>query len=292
MKIIRKTVWQMTPDGFEKLYEDAYEHDGEVAHAKGGALSPGGAVNNVLDPLDLFGGKERGAANDAQRSLQYDLPRLNNLEADTARYNTSGPFGTSAWSIDPKTGRYTQTTNLAPSEQRQFDANNAIAEQMVNKAGEYAPGVADRFSYDAAVPGIADKQYSKVASLVDPVRASNGSAWEAKMANAGISPNSDAYKEVATQRGADTAAAQSGARQQATTAAIPLAQQQRQQRMGEIAQLLGAEQLNTPTTGGTGVDINGSTNAANQVGIDKANQSAASRNAMMNTFAQFVKAAY
>lgn len=320
MKIITRAVYQMTPAGFELLEEDSHDYTGSVAEAKGGVLGqigstnsaldlvspshgwrtamdsgetspgagftdPGGAANRILDPLDLFGGTEQADAKQAQKDLPGQLTDLNNLQANVSRYNTSGPFGESKWSIDPTTGRYTQTTNLAPSEQRQFDARNQIAEQMMGKAKEWGPASSSNFDYSKEVPALADQQFSKTQSLTAPITNANDAAWKTKMANAGISPTSDAYKEVAGQRGTDAGQAQYQARQAATTAAIPLAQQQRQQRMAEMAQLMGGEQLNSPAQGGTGVDINGATSAANSQGIANANQQAAQRNAMMQSIA-------
>lgn len=305
MKIIRKTVWQMTADGFHKLYEDAYEHAGSLSEAKSagdliepgigsgrGVFDTGGPLNQALDPLDLFGGKESAAAGDAARSLPGQLSALVNTQAQTQRYNTAGPFGSSSWSVDPKTGRYTQNVSLAPSEQRQFDTSNQIAEQMLGKAQEYAPSTGGSFSYDRATPGIATQQFSKTQSLAAPVQAKAQGDWQAKMANAGIAPDSAAYQETQAQRIKDSMGATSNARALATTQSPQLAQQQRQQRMAEMAQLLGGEQLNLPTTGGTGVDVAGATAAANAQGIQNANQSAAQRNANMNALASTIKLAY
>jgi hypothetical protein len=311
MKIITKTVWQMTPEGYELIEEESHDHHGPIAEAKGiggggislpgygdnnssdsGYFSPGGFVNQGLDPLDLFGGNERGAANRAQRQLPGQLTALNNLQANVSRYDTKGPFGSSAWTIDPTTGRYTQTTNLNPSEQRQFDTRNGIAEQMLNTAQGEAPSVSSAFNYNSDVPAIAQQQLGKVQSLTNPVTQGADAAWSAKMANAGISPDSDAYKEALAQRTADTGAANYQQQQHATMQGAQLAQGQRQQRMAEIAQLMAGEQLNSPALGGNGIDVGGSTSAANQVGIDKANQAAAQRNANFSTLASFMRAAY
>jgi hypothetical protein len=51
-------------------------------------------------------------------------------------------------------------------------------------------------------------------------------------------------------------------------------------------------QINSPAMGGNGIDINGSTNAANQVGINNANTSAANRNANMQALAGLMQMAY
>jgi len=307
MKIITRAEYQWDGKQYQLVDEDSYNYDGPISEAKGiighkgdlispgigsgkGVFETGGPVNQALDPLDIFGGKEKGQANDAADALPGQLSALNQQQANLARYDTSGPFGDSSWSIDPTTGRYTQTTNLNPSEQRQFDSRNGIAEQMMNKAGEWAPQ--GTFDYNSAVPEIANQQYKNQQSLAAPVMQANDSAWNAKMANAGISPNSDAYKEAQAQRTADTGTAQSQAKYAATTASIPLAQQRRQQQFSELAQLMGNQQLNSPALGGNGIDINGATNAANNVGINNANQSAAQRNANMQSMAGLMQLSY
>jgi len=294
MKITTRAEYQWDENQYCLVSEDSYDYDGPIAEAKSGSnfFAPGGIGNQIADPLDLFGGNEKGQANKAAKELPGQLAQLNDLQANVARYNTSGPFGSSEWSIDPATGRYTQTTKLNDSEQRQFDARNGIAESMLSKAQQFAPASSSSFDYNTEVPGVADQQYSKVASLLDPAMGDQQSSWEAKMANAGIAPTTDAFKEVAAQRGADTTGAQSQARLASTTAAIPLAQQQRQQRMTELAQLMGGQQLNSPALGGNGVDINGATSAANQVGINNANTSAAQRNANMQAMAGLFQMAY
>lgn len=330
MKIYRKAVLQMTRSGFEPIFEDSFEYLGPVSEAKGGGnlnpinqlaktsgpfgdagvvgqlinpagyaaatqkegagpFDPGGVFNKVLDPLDLFGGQAKGDAIQAKKDLPGQLSDLNNLQANVSRYNTNGPFGTSEWSIDPATGRYTQTTKLAPSEQKQFDSRNQIAEQMLGKAKEWAPN--SSFDYNKDVPAIAAQQLAKTNSLTSPVMAQGDDALKAKLANMGIS-GTDAASEAIAARGVNNTSAAQSAQRNATTAAIPLAQQQRQQRMTEIAQLLGSQQLNSPALGGNGVDINGATNAANQVGINNANQSAAQRNANMQAIASGLQLAY
>lgn len=296
MKITTRAEYQWDGERYQLIAEDSYEHNGPVAlcKSKGNIFNKmaGGTVNRRLDPLDLFGGQERREALDATEAMPENLRSLNELQANVGRYNTSGPFGTSEWSIDPTTGRYTQTTNLGESQQRQFDSRNAIAEQMMNKAQEFAPASSSSFDYDREVPALAEQQYSKVASLLNPAMGEQQSAWDAKMKNAGVAPTTDAYREVAAQRGADTGDAQYQAKQAATTAAVPLAQQQRQQRMTELAQLMGAQQLNSPAMGGNGIDIAGATGAANQVGINNANLSAAQRNANMQSMAGLFQLAY
>ena len=306
--------WQMTPDGFREVYvihgtsqaKTWMKGSGDIGKilnplsnlvdssttSDAGWFDPGGKLNHMLDPGDLFGGNEKALAQQAQKDLPGQLSALNQLQANVSRYDTNGPFGTSKWSIDPETGRYTQTTQLAPSEQRQFDARNQIANTMMDKAGQFAPASSSSFDYGSEVPALANAQLSKVSSLTSPVTNNLTSDWQAKMANAGISPTSDAFKEVAAQRAQDAAANQFQQKSAATTAAIPLAQQQRQQRMTELATLLGGQQLNSPALGGNGVDIGGATAAANQAGINNANQSAAQRNANMQSLAGLMQLAY
>lgn len=305
MKISTYVEYQWNPKAnqYELVKEEAYNHKGAVSSLKSakemfnpikgtGPLDAGGAVNHILDPLDLFGGAEQGQAEVAKRNLPDQLSALNEQQARLSRYDTSGPFGESSWSVDPKTGRYTQTTNLNPSEQRQFDTRNQIAESMLGRANDFAPSTQGSFDYNKEVPDIANTNYQKTSSLTSPYEDSQQSDWQAKMKNIGVSPTSGAYQDVAGQRSADSSQANTNAMQDATTAAIPMAQQQRQQRMTEMAQLIGSQQLNSPAMGGNGIDVAGATQTANQVGIQNQNQSAAQRNANMNAISSLFQSAY
>lgn len=290
MKITTRAEYQWDGSQYILISEDAYEYRGKIAEAKSSSnfFAPGEAGNQIADPLDLFGGTEKGAANRAKQQLPGQLSDLNELQANIARYDTSGPFGNSSWKVDPTTGRYTQDISLSPSEQNQFNTRNEIANTML---GQVSPQSVSGNAQSYA-PQIANEQYAKSQSLTNPVQAQSDANWSAKMANAGISPNSDAYKEAQTQRTSDTNLANTQARQLAIAQSPQLANQQRQQRLAQIASALGSMQINSPAMGGNGIDINGSTAAANQAGINNANMSAANRNAMMNSLAGAMQMAY
>lgn len=304
-------VWQMTPEGFELVSETVGEAD-QVMQMKGGTsdtlrnivspssqlhdssgrpnsdpFSTGGPVNRFLDPLDIFGGQATREAQDAQAALPGQLSNLINTQAGVSRYNTDGPFGSSSWSIDPTTGRASQDVSLNPSQERQFHQANSIAESMLSSAKRRAPGISDSFSYDKAVPDIAAGQYAKTSSLANPLTQGQDAGIAAKLANMGVS-GTDAAGDVTRANAGVRAGQEYGARQDATMEAGRLAPQQRLQNINEIAQLIGSQRLNSPTQGGTAVDVSGATRQANQVGIDNLNRQAQQQNATTQGIAQLL----
>lgn len=63
-----------------------------------------------------------------------------NAEAAANRYNIRSPFGTQTWE-GPNSGANTLTTTLTPSQQRQFNQRNQIAETLMGRAQEQIPNI-------------------------------------------------------------------------------------------------------------------------------------------------------
>jgi hypothetical protein len=220
----------------------------------------------------------------------------------TNRYNISGPTGTQQWQQGPQTiqgydqsgkpiygSTDTQVTTLSPTEQRQYDTSNQIAESMLSGAqGKIGGdnGLANTtFSYDQAIPQAAADSYRHQIALLQPDFQNADKAFDQKMANIGLPIGSDAYNEGLRQHELDQnnamVSAAAGAEQQGAQMSLS----QRQQQYNELAAALGGQQV-TPVNsfagqGGANVDVAGAYGQANQARL--ANYNAGQAEAASNT---------
>jgi hypothetical protein len=147
------------------------------------------------------------------------------IEAEAAanRYNVNSPFGTQTWSRNGD--QWTQNVTLNPSEQRQYDSRNAIAEAMMGQAqtsvGGGVPGYSDRpqmsqlpanyqgrgdfssgmsdpgsFSLNQSTPEASKAHYARIAESLDPTFEKQTRGFEQRMSNAGIPVGSEAYNDA------------------------------------------------------------------------------------------------
>lgn len=148
-------------------------------------------------------------------------------ESAANRYNINSPFGSQTWTTGGRetigydsTGKpiygeqRTQNITLNPSEQRQYDTTNEIAELMLNqgKAGiegglpsysalEANPGrpgnvdLGGKFDLNAASSPAADAHYKRIAAYLEPQFQRQTDEWEQRMANQGLPMGSEAYSE-------------------------------------------------------------------------------------------------
>lgn len=259
MKISRRTVWQMTPAGYELVSADIYDYDGPVAAAKGGS-------KGVPDPTQQIA-----------------------AEQNANQYNVVSPNGSINYSKDP-TGRTTQTTTLSPSEQKQLDTSNQIAETMLTGAQKKIPGLADTsFDYNDQGSTAAKAAYQRQVDLLTPEFDKQDTAWEDRMANQGLPTGGEAYLDSQRQHENDKNFALTQAAQQAETEGTQLALSQRQQNYNELAAALGGQQLNPVGSYGqpaAPVDAAGAYAQKNQAQIAAQLADTQSRNALIGSAAQ------
>ena len=147
----------------------------------------------------------------AQGAANNDTARLN---ATLNRYNVYGPGGSTTWSNSGDTWSQTQTLN--PSQQRQFDATNAIGESVLGAAQGYAGALPqNQFSYDGAPEyqssidrsGLADvptdigayqskaeqAAYDRTMGMLNPQFEQQQENLTQQLANQGIMQGSEAY---------------------------------------------------------------------------------------------------
>lgn len=268
MRIIRKTIWQMTADGMHKIYEDTHDYDGPVAEAKGGSAP-------APDP-----------------AIQA------NAEAAANRYNIVSPVGNQTWTQSgrqiigydsagrPQYGtNQTQTTTLSPSEQKQFDLHNQIAEQLLGGSASQIPGFAnDPFTFNNQGSKAGQAQFQRQMALLGPEFAKANDTFEQKMNNAGIPVGSGAYNDALRQHENDQNFAETQAAQQAEGTGSQLALSERQQRYNEIASALGGQQLmpiNALGPAGAPIDVAGAYAQQNQANIKNAENDASGFNSLL-----------
>lgn len=233
------------------------------------------------------------------------------------QYNVVGPGGTTKWTQGPQmvTGydqnghaifgsQSTQTTTLAPDQQKQYDLSNQIADQLLGGANKnigtfvntpFSGGQA--FDYNTATPDAAKAAYTQQAALLQPDFDKANRQFDDKMANAGIPVGSEAYNDAKRQQDNDQnfALTDAAARAQGTGANMAFQQNQannatalatRQQQYNEIAAALGGSQI-APVgayAGGSGgsVDASGAFNAQNNAKLAGYNAGVAGDNATMS----------
>src|SRR5882724_2686845 len=210
-------------------------------------------------------------------------------EQNANQYNIVSPTGSINYSKDP-TGRTTQTTTLSPSEQKQLDTSNQIAETMLTGAQKKIPGLSDTsFDYNDQGSTAAKAAYQRQVDLLNPEFAKQDTAWEDRLANQGIPLGSEAYNDSLRQHENDKNFALTQAAQAAETEGTGLALSQRQQQYNELAAALGGQQLNPVgafSQPAAPVDVAGAYAQKNQASIAQQMANQQSQNALLGAGAQ------
>jgi len=231
-KIITRAEYQWDGHEYVLLHEDSYEHEGPIAQCKGGgSLTPayGNTASSSIDPATMG--------------------MLVKQSADLNRTNTAGTYGKSSWTIDPNTGRYTQNVELDPSQQKQLDTRNSIAEQMMDSAGKNLGDISNPFSYSDTVSDPARASFDSAKSRLMPQFDQQTRNFDQQMSNNGIPMGSEAYNKAER----DLAQGQNDALTQAATTSANTQNTMdltgRQQKYSDIAQELASQNTQQPTAG-------------------------------------------
>lgn len=246
----------------------------------------------TLDQVHAFAHAKGGSAPTPDPAVQT------NAEAAANHYNVVGPNGSTVWQQGerqiigydsegrPQYGQAsTQINTLAPSEQRQYDTRNNIAESLLDSASTQIPGFAnDPFSFDEQGPASAEAQYQKNIALLQPQFERGDKDFEQKLANQGLPMGSDAYNEALSQHEGNKNKALTGLAYDTITQGNTLALQERNQRYNELAAALGSNQIQTPgASSGSPIDVSGAYSAANSANL--ANYNAGQAEQQSNTAA-------
>jgi hypothetical protein len=230
------------------------------------------------------------------------------------QYNVVGPGGSTTWQQGPRTvtgydqnghaiygSQSTQTTKLAPDQQKQYDLQNQIADQLLTGANKNIGGFAStpytggsNFDYNTATPDAAKAAYQQQVDLLKPQFDNADKAFDTKLANQGIPIGSEAYADAQRQHENDKNFALTQAAQSAQGTGANMAFQQtqannardlqtRQEQYNEISAALGGSQLQPVGAyaggSGGGVDASGAYNAQNNANLANYNAKVAGQNA-------------
>jgi len=236
-----------------------------------------------------FGGGGSGGA-------QIDPETMGMLakqSADLNRTNTSGTYGKSSWSIDPATGRYSQKVDLDPSQQRQLDTRNKIAETMIGNAGNSFGGMKGPFGYSSDVSPAALASFDAASARLKPQFEQQTRNFDQNMYNGGIPMGSEAYNKAERDlsQGQNDALSQAAEGSANTQNSMDLSQ--RQQRYSDIAGMLGTQNTQTPTAGtNAAIDTTGNYDKLNSnvtsMFNNAASKQAGGTNALMGLLAAFI----
>lgn len=185
------------------------------------------------------------------------------------------PSGSRVFSGNPDDGTFGYTETYAPSQQRQFDARNRIAEQLGARAEYQLPKIpGDPFKFQGATDPTTNAYFQAQKGLLDQSFGREDERLDQKLVNQGIPMGSEAYREQMD----DQSRRKADAYTQASAAALDKGYGQalgtRQQNYNELASLLGGQQLQ-PVSGGGGGGLDVASAFANQqAGQNRAYQGA------------------
>lgn len=215
-------------------------------------------------------------------------------EQNANQYNVVSPSGQINYSQDPS-GRTTQTTTLSPSEQKQLDTSNQIAEAMLTGAQGKIGGLSNStFDYNDQGSKAGQAAFQRQRDLLDPEFKKQDTAFEDRLANQGIPLGSEAYGDALRTHENNKNFALTQAAQQAESEGTGLALSQRQQQYNELAAALGGQQLNPVGAFGQAaapVDVAGAYAQQNQANIANSQASNSSRNGLLGAIGQLGGAA-
>lgn len=207
-----------------------------------------------------------------------------NAQTAANRYNSVGPNSSTSWDIGDRTiigydskgnpqygNQATQTVSLNPSEQRQLEGRNSVAESMIGTARDSAGELADPFSFNNQGSTAAKALYDRQVALMAPDIKMRDETFEDRMANSGIPVGSDAYTEALRGHENNKNFALNQASMQSEELGANLALQERQQRFAELAQALSGGTTPTAGTDGGNVDVTGAYQSAADADLAKYN---------------------
>lgn len=222
------------------------------------------------------------ASNQATAITQQELNQTNQV----------GPTGTSTYQQTGTnadgTPQFTQTTALTPAQQAIFNTGQDSEANLANAAKSLTATAADQLSKPFNVDdSISQKIDSIGKQTLDPQWAANDSAQEAKLANQGITPGSEAYNNAMTSYNSAKSQAYNNLYLQGDAQAESESLANQNQTVNQISALLGGSQVATPTfqstpqTSVAGTDVAGITQNSYLDANQQAQQSVAANNAMM-----------
>lgn len=249
----------------------------------------------------LFGGGSKKAPKTPDYTGAAQATAQGNLEAARAaaaanRVNQYTPYGSLVYShsgTDPDNG-WNATVNLSPTGQQLLDYQNqtslGLGGLTTDALGRVGSSLSSPFDY-SSVGDVQDAAYGAFTSRLDPQWSQNEKMLDAKLANQGIMPGSEAYEDAQRSFGQ----ARNDAYQQATLGAIQtspqtmqLATALRNQPLNELNAIRTGSQVTNPafqsvpqqaTT--SGPNLLGAAQATYNSNLNSYNAATGNQNSMM-----------
>lgn len=170
--------------------------------------TPGPTGSAPYNPTDPFGQAATAQGAASQQNV--------NQQTGANRADQTNPFGSSAWTQDPNTGKWTQNVSLAGAQ------GDALTAQQNLQAGrsEAASGLLGQATdalgqpidtsqfhgmYNFGTPGQVNQQaQDAVMGQLQPIIDQKSKALDSQLANQGITPGSEAYQNAHDQLARDT----------------------------------------------------------------------------------------
>lgn len=179
------------------------------------------------------------------------------------------PYGSQVYSGDPNVaGSFQRTDTLAPSQQRQFNASNQIAEALLNRTNQAIPQMPVGYAFNGAKDPTTNVHFQNQKKLLDTVFTRDEERERQRLANQGLPEGSQANREAMDDFARRKADAYESAAANALTEGFRQDITTRQQNLNEIAQALGGTQLQPIGTAGAPLDV-ASAYAAQQAGLNR-----------------------
>lgn len=236
----------------------------------------------VAPPDPVATAAAQTASNKATAITQSELNSFDQVSPDgTKSYAQTGTYADG-------TPKFTQTVSLSAPEQAIYNTNESTKQNLADIGQTQSAKIGDLLNTPFSVDqGIESKLDSLAKARLDPQWAANDAAQDAKLANQGITPGSEAYDNAMRSYNASKNDAYNSLYLAGNSQAEQESLAERNQPINEISALLSGTQVNTPTFSGTpqtgvaGTDVAGITQNAYLDANQQAQQSVAANNAMM-----------
>lgn len=212
-------------------------------------------------------------------------------QAALNNYDKIGPDGSLTYTSTPGPNgvpHYTQTTSLSAPNQAIYDTNLATKQNISDIGRDQSAKIGDLLGTPFDINNaVSDKITSLGKTRLDPQWAANDAAQESKLANSGIQPGSEAYRNAMQSYNASKNDAYNSLYLKGEGQAASESIAQRNQPINEISALLTGSQVGTPTfaanpqTSVAGTDVAGITQNSYLDANQQAQQAVAGQNATM-----------
>lgn len=172
------------------------------------------------------------------------------------------PTGSRVFSGDPNEGTFQAVETLAPSQQRQLEGRNQVAEALLGRSNRALSGLPVGYDFRGAEDPTTNRFFMNQKKLLDRAFGEDEERLEQRLANQGLPMGSEAYNEEMDRFRRTRADSLESAAADALQTGFSQDIATRQQNLNEIAQALGGSQLQP--IGGAGNPVDPAAAFANQ----------------------------